>query len=662
MLANVHLHNLKITTTDTVLFSSQNEQEMFFEGKRVSALSFNGISYNGNNLIRLTGCAPFLNLSGYNYCEIELLKANQVYKTMYCFIDKFIYNNDKSYSLSVTLDYIQTYMFDIKISNCMISQRTLPVTYDNLKGNNEKYEYMSYSNTVTVPKEYYKKIYNFAKRVNISDNPSERSADLMYIVYTLQSTDEIKDCIFYNGYNTGLISVVFPCIIVYNENYISRRPYIKILDTTIYFLENGVYKEQGICSYEEFLNKYNAQIINFSIVEDVCCTENIQFVENFNSASEYDNYYIMYNKNEDKFYSILVQDITKSYTFGVKKYGENNSNMFNFIKYSNTKSIYISPVEYMNNLHCREPYTRLEIGRKGQQNSVMNFTDLKYNEFLRFDIMFNPTYPNEYRITYYAQNNKTMIFSVPPRNTNISFDKSKWEEYYIQNQASINDGLSTKHSYDLQAAQNTRDSKTISSSLNFAGNAISSFATGKVENIISGGFATLGNITETVYAYENAKLNTQKEKALLDIQWNDIKSAPNTAYNVSNNENALSLVDISLAIYQVVPYEEDRIIQYHKRYGYKINQFISGKDLPIDCYKSLITRNNFEYYGDIFDYVLYENIEITSTTIPKSACEIIKNILSNGMFFWYNYDKMYNFDDNNYGEIKKISDYFEEVK
>lgn len=628
MKVNLYLHKLKLTPTDTVLFESVNKQKAFFEGDRVNSLALENIVYNGSRRIKITIKTPQANLDGYNYAEMVLEDG----KVLYSFIDEFIYVNDNTAYINLTLDYIQTYMFDIEIAKYKIEQRTMP--RDTRRFNIfSKSKLYSYSNSIATANKQYKKIIQITQSTyDISGN---LQASLLYIVFSLTKNDNIKNCVWKGSYDSGIVSVVFPCIL----RIIDGSPSLKILD-----VKTGADGVLDIpISFDKFIEKYNALIINFSIC-DTISTDFTYFS---------DNGFII-NKDE-----VLTTD-----SAGYKEeltLLKNFNNEFLYINEVKETTIYI-PGTWQFSLLCREPYARFEIGRKGDEIQILSTlenskkllktTNVNEKFFgLELKCIFNPIYPNELRIRVVDANNFNIMYSIPARQTNMTFDKTKWEEYFIQHSAIINDGLATKHSYDVEIASNNLISSGISSALNI-GLGAASIGMGNIGgagNIVGGTNNLIGSVT----SYINAKNNIEKEKALLELEWKNIKSKPASIYNFQANQNAYALMENDLCIYLSYPVEEDLVYKYHDRYGYKISVYLDETSTyynKLNGYKYMLpissTSDANKRYGQKFDFVRYSDVEIITTNIPKSASNIIKQILEQGITYWYNYDNMFSYEGN----------------
>ena len=133
--------------------------------------------------------------------------------------------------------------------------------------------------------------------------------------------------------------------------------------------------------------------------------------------------------------------------------------------------------------------------------------------------------------------------------------------------------------------------------------------------------------------YDNAMTNMQKEKALLELSWNDIKSAPSEANNALISTISIFAFDnIYATVYICEAINIDDIKKYHKMYGYQTEEVVSAEEL--------------KQYHTVFDYIRFEDANFI-TNLPHNTHQIIKKIFESGVRFWYDIDTFLNFDIDN---------------
>lgn len=118
-MANIKLYYVEgITREDTLYFSSIAQQVKFFEGRVSSHVvdeSFYPPYYQ--NKIKFDSDDIDFN-SVYNYLSIEYLD-----KIYYYFINRIEYLNERTIMLHITMDTIQTFMFDIRVDSALVERQ-----------------------------------------------------------------------------------------------------------------------------------------------------------------------------------------------------------------------------------------------------------------------------------------------------------------------------------------------------------------------------------------------------------------------------------------------------------------------------------------------------------------------------------------------------------
>lgn len=118
-MANIKLYYVEgITREDTLYFSSIAQQVKFFEGRVSSHIvdeSFYPPYYQ--NKIKFDSDDIDFN-SAYNYLSIEYLD-----KVYYYFINSIEYLNERTIMLHITMDTIQTFMFDIHVDSALVERQ-----------------------------------------------------------------------------------------------------------------------------------------------------------------------------------------------------------------------------------------------------------------------------------------------------------------------------------------------------------------------------------------------------------------------------------------------------------------------------------------------------------------------------------------------------------
>lgn len=620
MIVDIFLYKKNISPKNLPIFENENDREEFFRETGENVLAINNCSFNGNRNIRISVNYFTANLSFYNYCKIKYNKdgKNFVY---YCFIDYVKFLNDNSSELFLTLDYITTFYFDIKFPFFKLVQTTRTKNY--LQDEKKFY----FSNNISCAS-LGKKVYDFSFKLNETTikflliNIKYSQGDLNYVDFGTKKVE----------------CIIYPIICDNNET--NRQAYS--IPQYFYVKEND---KITTYSFSEIYSKIQGKIINISSVENVFANSNDLY---------YDNGKLTLNAqstSDDCIYEILATD---------------DFPMCNAREFSREG---ILPIK--SDFLYRQPYKFYSLIRNNNENLL----DFSANDFsdkidIHFTLRLDINYPNSFELTLHQNDNKYMNnpsskrIKIKANAISVEFSESQWSEYFLQNSASVNDGLQTKHKYDLENAELQRTASQFSAVSNLAGGAAksaSSFASGNVVSGIGYGASSLINLasdlTTSEYAYRISENNIEKEKALLNIQWNDIKAAPAKYSNIGvDNTNEISDYD-TLCLYEMIPLDFYRklIRSYHMEYGYEINYIYNDK-----------ATNEFYYLNDIlkffetgFPNYKFLRIEgnVIASSIPQQSIPIIENIFSDGIRF-YNKNNLLEIENENFSNFIP-SDYFD---
>ena len=115
---NIYLAYIEgISRIDTPYFTSGSEQETYFDNKVVETIETTFYPPHYHNAINVSSDECDINTS-INYLFFEYKN-----KRYYYFIDSITYSSESVITLNITMDYIQTYMFNIYIQNGIINRR-----------------------------------------------------------------------------------------------------------------------------------------------------------------------------------------------------------------------------------------------------------------------------------------------------------------------------------------------------------------------------------------------------------------------------------------------------------------------------------------------------------------------------------------------------------
>ena len=617
MLVDVVLYKTKLSTTDTMVFDGDTAEEVranqsaFFATLEKKTFS-EKLSFNGRRSLRIKGNYWLLNLDGYNYCTITYSN-----KTYFCFIDKFTYVNDNCTQVDVTTDYIQTYLTEIKFSQLFIDQRNYSLNILNF------YQ--------TTP---YKNFYPVSTHIEVGTTPLYSNYRLVTVL--VNKTGDLKNV---------FTEIAFP--LTGDPSQFTTQDNIACL-IWLYEVTPGTDNSHPILGWqkfninaenmplEEFLSAYSANIIDVTI-SDVAAKD----VSTSETGAGVVNLYYEEHTIEGKIvYS--VRGTLRSIP------------AYLYIPMDNRKkSLLVSP------------YYNIYAYRKGKNKNLINpanlvFTKL-FGETLGTDYqVYYSFYPNYSTVIDFRDNiDKKEVFSLDSYCENVVYTVSAWEQYKLNNSATVGDALSTKHAYDMEIAErNYQNQKNIAETKKTIGavdagvggglGILSGIATalsgnvgggisqifGGVSNTITGGVKTgltyEQDLENATVAYENSKTTIAQESALLQIGYNDIKNSPDTVKNLTGSGYLDIVVDrrAKIGVYESTNIKE--IEKYHKRFGFE-----TSLQTDITTINGMHDAN-----AQHFDYIRTMNASVISENIPKQSSDIIANIFDSGIYLWRNYEKL----------------------
>lgn len=650
MRANLYLFKKDISPKNLPIFYSKTDRENFFSDNSAGKI-YENISYNGTRNIRLNVNALSANLDYYNYAKIVWNDEDNVQHEYFCFIDTVIFVNDNVSEIQMTLDYVTTYYFDMKFNEYNLLQTSI-------KNNMFQRREISGEDTTRFyfenlyPCEYYA----YDKKnleIEVNDLPEKYSVKWCLINVSFNSTEEY-DYLYVNT-ATKCKVILFP--LLYSK---SSDKFIKNL-FGVYYNDSQTIKYYSI---ESILTQYDGKILNISIIDNPF--NNVYYKTTQETPAI--NSINLYPKSSKNMPVFVINENFMSTNCKIK-IQPNTETDFPFVYLKSTiNSTILNLVSF--SAKAIEKYKYIKIIRNGNEE-LLSFSQNDFNiskqtgTTISLTFTIDPISPNNIKLNFITSFdddpfNKTIkCVIIPAPVSNIQFDQSKWAEYYIQNSASVDDGLSTKHKYDMEQVELQRNSAQIQAAISAGGNAvagIASFATGNaaggISKLASGITSVANSMVATEYAYQIAENNIDKENALLQISWNDIKSRPNTMYNYGSGTNILTYIDkgITLYFYKPVLAHRNDLRNYHMQYGYKVNRKFSAN-----------SYDNFKNLNDVLmDYedttytikdINYKFIRIESDfvidNIPITARKMLKEIFKDGIKF-YNKENLLIISNENY--------------
>ena len=677
MRVNLYLFKKDISPKNLPIFTSKEDRETYFSESNADK-AYKNISYNGTRNIRINENAFEANLDYYNYARINWTDKEDVEHNYYCFIDIVKYVNDNVSELQLTLDYVTTYYFDIKLKEFSLEQCTMKDDPFNRRGitQNENYRVYFENKCGCVYKPY--KSLPLFHDIDLG-NPNYK---LKWLLVNLAVTEDVNfDSLYING-ATKIRCILFP--VIYNISEPQRFLYSGF---TVRYTNDTGETVDITSSLRTLLDRFDGQILNISLIDNIFAKEYVVVTDTLPDVLSDTQIYIRKTEAQDGLYSIYIRkefttahNLTTKFAFSLIQYGtEPNAEWYMFLNsYIQTYfHTFVKGSGAWDNKNFQE-YIYAILNKNGNEEILeisQNDFEKMQTDILLCDISIDPIYPNNIMLQFMTQdasgtkeplNKKIKNVIIPPSISGIQFDQTKWAEYYINNSASVNDGLATKHKYDLENADKQRTSAHIQGALNFVGGAtggmVSALGAGIAGNdagvvkgagqVITSAFSYASNITATEYAYQIAENNIEKEKALLEISWNDIKASPNSMYNYGSGNNILSYIDNAYVLYFMKPVDmsEDTARKYHMEYGYKINRKYSANSVQEYAGLNdimLMFEDKDNSINDINYKFIRLDCDFVIDNLPLTVRKMLTSIFKDGVKF-YNKNNMLIYNNPNF--------------
>lgn len=639
MIGTIDLYSLALTPNDTMYFDSVNAQTQWFNERQ--HLSIDDVSFNGSRAFKL-GSNYLDIIFQYNYVRYQL---NGRY--IYAFIENVDYSNDNCCSLQVSIDLNQTFLQELQTA----------IVTSNIGNTTEKNSYFNtykpYDNKVSVAD------YN---TIHLGKLNTVLWQNRYILGYVLMNVDPNLELLIATNKSSRKIGFVLrdldyytPCSCIAMPLWydIENRKFVSGLLTVPYKIDNGNI-EYGIASgnlLNSFIKAYGSYLANSAIG---ITFENIGGIE-----VEYDNGdpYIHFSSDT----ATVIKDISVERT-PTGQYDVELGGDLLVIKRNINKTVNTYNLEtYLSNIPTpllRSPYLYLRIGNDSEY-ITLNLLDFYYNEnitrplTLTIEKFTSCVYPFTNNLKFKLNNidiaDRNAMFNIITTEP-IPYRIDAWQSYYAQNKASVNDGLATKQKYERQEQIISTVSNMAIGAIDVAQTLIPYTKAGNyykykgakgnkvsdrtVNNAIGSG---AGMIIGAIADWSNSELEREKERKLLEINWNDIKSSPAEFSNMSSSITAKyntgpQCIEIDLYIAKNI----NDIIKYHKQYGYKVNR------MEHISWGSIRKHN-------LFDFISFNTITIKST-LPQFYTAILEQQYETGVRFWYNYDYFMDFEREN-GEI-----------
>ena len=661
MRVNLYLFKKDISPKNLPIFTSKEDRETYFS-ETVAERIYENISYNGTRNIRVNVNAFEANLEYFNYARISWTDNEGVARNYYCFIDIVKYVNDNVSELQMTLDYVTTYYFDIKLNEFNLKQCTMQDSMQDRRGIEADENYRVYfENKMPC-------VYKPSASIPLCHDIElpDAGCKLKWLIVNIAPTSSDAPLAIYRNNGTEVLSIITP--VVYDTET------TRSLGTTNAYIRD-TNNEDKMSDIYSILKYYDGRILNVSMIDNPFLDTEIRVLdynEDVPTSLSREKIYVKKALDPGNFttYDVYIpRDLNLPYTkFSYLMVNGGDKYIFMHMMSHINYSVNNYGIGHRWDNDVSKDYRYASIIKNGNEE-VLQFSpqDFEMEEntdnprgIITLNVSIDPIYPNNMMIEFMRDgveplNKKLKNVIIPPPISGIQFDQTKWGEYYVQNSASVNDGLATKHKYDLENADKQRQSSHIQGALSFAGGATGALASvlgagndaglfKGVGQAISSGFALASNITATEYAYQIAENNIQKEKELLQLSWSDIKASPNSMYNYGAGNNIISLIDYGYVIYFMEPVDMNNadMKKYHMIYGYKINRKFAARDnTQFKGINDILLA--YENKNDTITDIKYKFIRLESDfvidNLPLTVRKMLKEIFADGVKL-YNKDNM----------------------
>ena len=515
MRVNLYLFKKDISPKNLPIFNSAEDRESYFSASNADK-AYTNISYNGTRNIRLNVNAFEANLDYYNYARINWIDKEGVERNYYCFIDIVKYVNDNVSELQLTMDYVTTYYFDIKLNEFTLKQCSMQNDMKNRRGieTNEDYR-LYYENKIPC-------VYKPTKAIPLCHDIElpDTTCKLKWLIVNIAPSSSDNDAEIYRNNGTEVISIITPA--VYNGDTSS------ILRGTLAYVRDSDNVDKA-CDISSILKYYDGRILNISMIDNPFVdTETVvlDYNENLPTSLRSNAIYIKKTLQDYTVYSVYIpKDLqlpTTKFSFLINTKGDSNAFVYMLSHINYSIFFYTNGIVW--NTYASDDYKYASLIKNGNEE-ILQFSPLDFDasasdesEDIRISLKINvdPIYPNNIMINIRRGgveplNKKLKNVIISPPISGIQFDQTKWGEYYVQNSASVNDGLATKHKYDLENADKQRVSSHIQSALSFASGGASAMTgllgAGIMEND-AGLFKGAGQVQTSVQAWQRGSDRT----------------------------------------------------------------------------------------------------------------------------------------------------------
>ena len=579
-----------INRLDTPYFTTLQEQATYFESKKILEIDYiypphyrDTIDFDITDLDMKTQA---------NYLSIEF--NNKMY---YYFIDNVVYINEEMVQISITMDVIQTYMFDIDYIHCDVARRTIDRWNDdgtinrnylreNLSNGDMIFNKHNIDNITPFGFYIIRFSFNQYYAIGSEETPTILSNVLgsRYTFYNHKIQQK-----FFNRNNE-----------VITDSRIAIIPFTPDSNYTISF-KDFTNEYLGVTSYDTITeigkmeNVYSIRYVPFSLFEDLTYT-----IDETNKAIKIKS----------------TSDHYRSYKQCIKEIPQGEGKRYEYVNYIELSSlIKLNELsngfdfDFTKNTLIQEPFDRQFVPALFDENYIQ----YQYGE--KISLTGAPLYQMKesalysktivdivtgYRLHYItdslisnSDNYKTLIYVTTDESMPLYNDA--WNTYLSQNQATLTRGVRLNHLKNIY---------------NVIPNVAKNISTGNV-----GG--TIANISDTLFnAYEiEKKLQITKE---------NLEFTPDTL-KLGNAINSDILSESLFPCYYLYEVNDiDKVAEQYEAYGYKVNEHYSKVNI-------LDVLNTRYYYNVIKCEDMEINLKVLNDELTITR---IKDRFNSGLRLW----------------------------
>lgn len=632
MIGNIRLYkSLGLKQDNTMYFASLQDQQTFFNAPpNVQFTDYENVSYNGARAFKINiNFVSFMFLE-YDYLRFEFPNGDGTTRTIYAFINDITYVNDNCCAIQSTIDLMQTFMFEI-----FNSYKYGVVKNYTLKQNDFK-TYLPYTNKYPVSD------YKIEKGIELTPKKEDGLINCGWVLVTVDpvfdDTNVFKHYCYDNGMRIPFIKLAIPIVLSY-----------LIDDSYTFQVPDGAGGQTKIIQYSRFVNTdFYKKIASYILDISICTT---QIADEYFSSSTLENRIsLTFTDTAEKHFEMKgITGDTELVEYLIPQVISNAPNEYK----------YEIPASIRNNFNlARLPYSYIKIGN-GFSSVDVNLLDfvgditlLDVDNYLHINLLTSLTFPTQATLSLNLYDGNDFI----PINTpliigaseNVIYSTSAWSTYVSQNRQYANMGLATQQNYDKQVFEKQISYERRTNVINGLTGIVGGLAQGAIgvaTAAMTGGLAGVGTAVGGINSVVNSAtgiytgvlglrtkqdvfaMEQAKDRAMQQIQFNDIKTSPSAYDNLTSPVTArFNAVYYPLCVYLYTARNIDDVKKYHEIFGYEINK-------PLNNFSFTSIKNH-----ENFDYISFVSLFIHAN-IPRDMEETIEQILTNGVRFWYDYTK-----------------------